>query len=497
MSFRSIYRHGFVRAAACTVKANLADPMANARAILDVARQCDERSVALAVFPELCVSGYSIDDLLLQDVLLDAVIEAVEAIVKASRDLLTVLLVGAPLRHGSRIFNCAVVVHRGAILGIVPKIHLPNYREFYEHRHFASGAEIEDEVIAVGRHEAPFGTDLLFAAEDVPGFVIHAEICEDLWVPVPPSGLGALAGATVLCNLSASNITIGKSDTRRLFCQAQSGQCLAAYVYAAAGAGESTTDLAWDGQASVFENGAVLVESERFPDGSQMAVADIDIDLLRQERARQGTFDDNGRLWGGAVADMQTIGFRLDPPMGDVGFERRIERFPFVPSKPEQLAQDCYEAYNIQVAGLRQRLQAIGVERLVIGVSGGLDSTQALIVAAKAFDRLGLPRTNILAYTMPGFATGADTKRNALRLMETLGVSGARTRHPARRDADAEGPRPPVQPRRAALRRDLRERPGGPADRLPVPPRQSPRRHRARHGRPVRTRARLVHLWGG
>ena len=402
---------------------SLADPAANARAILDLARQCHDRAVAVAVFPELCVSGYSIDDLLLQDVLLDGVVEAVDRIVEASRDLLPVLLVGAPLRQGVRLYNCALVIHRGTLLGVVPKIHLPNYREFYEHRHFASGADCEDGEIIVGRHTAPFGTDLVFEAEDVPGFVIHAEVCEDVWVPIPPSAIGALAGATVLCNLSASNITIGKADTRRLFCQAQSGQCLAAYLYAAAGAGESTTDLAWDGQVSIFENGAVLKESDRFPAGAQMALADIDVDLLRQERARQGTFDDNRRLWAGAVEDMQRIGFRLDPPMHDVGFERRVERFPFVPAKPEQLAQDCYEAYNIQVAGLRQRLEAIGVRHLVIGVSGGLDSTQALIVAARAFDLLGLPRTNILAFTMPGFATGDDTKRNAHRLMETLGVT--------------------------------------------------------------------------
>ena len=423
MTFGSIYKHGFLRAAACTVKTSLADPAANAQAILTVARQCHERGVGFAVFPELCISGYSIDDLLLQDVLLDAVVSAAEVLVEASRDFLPLLFVGAPLRRGARIYNCALAIHRGALLGVLPKTHLPNYREFYEHRHFASGADCEGLDIAVGRYEAPFGTDLLFRAEDVPGFVAHAEICEDLWVPVPPSAPAALAGATVLANLSASNITIGKADTRRLLCQSQSSRCFAAYLYAAAGAGESTTDLAWDGQASIFENGAILEETERFPAADQMAVADLDLDLLRQERVRQGTFNDNALLWAGACEDFRVVPFRLDPPMGDVGFERRVERFPFVPAKPEQLAQDCYEAYNIQVSGLRQRLQAIKIEHLVIGVSGGLDSTQALIVAAKAFDLLGLPRTNILAYTMPGFATGQDTRHNAHRLMSSLGVS--------------------------------------------------------------------------
>ncbi len=422
MTFRSIYRHGFLRVAACTVKTSLADPAANARAILAVAQRCDAEAVGLAVFPELCVTGYSIDDLLLQDVLLDAAIEAIETIVEASRELLPLLLVGAPLRFGARIYNCAVAIHRGAILGVVPKTYLPNYREFYEHRHFASGSDCEAEGILVGRYEAPFGTDLLFRAEDVPGFVAHAEICEDLWVPIAPSALGALAGATILANLSASNITIGKAETRRLYGQAQSGQCLAAYLYAAAGAGESTTDLAWDGQTSIYENGVLLAETARFPAAAETAMADIDLDLLRQERARQGTFEDNKRVWGGAAKTFREVPFRLDPPLADVGLKRRLERFPFVPANPARLAQDCYEAYNIQVSGLKQRLQAIGVEKLVIGVSGGLDSTQALIVAATAFDLLGLPRENILAYTLPGFATGEQTRGNAHRLMAALGV---------------------------------------------------------------------------
>jgi NAD+ synthase (glutamine-hydrolysing) len=241
---------------------------------------------------------------------------------------------------------------------------------------------------------------------------------------MPPSGVAALAGATVLTNLSASNITIGKADTRRLLSQSQSARCLAAYLYASAGVGESTTDLAWDGQASIFENGEILAESERFPDGDQMAVADIDLDLLRQERLRQGTFDDNRRLHGPATGGFRRVAFRLEPPRGDVGLRRVVPRFPFVPANAERLEQDCYEAYNIQVAGLVQRLRAAKVERLVIGVSGGLDSTHALIVAARAMDRLGLPRSGILAYTMPGFGTSDGTKTNAIRLMDALGVTG-------------------------------------------------------------------------
>jgi NAD+ synthase (glutamine-hydrolysing) len=420
MSFRSIYRHGFVRVAACTTRTSLADPPANADSILRVARDCGHRGVALAVFPELGLSGYAISDLLHQATLLDAVERAIGDLVAQSADLLPLLLVGAPIRHLGALYNSAVAIHRGRLLGVVPKIHLPNYREFYEPRHFVSGDGTAGGAIELAGQRAPFGTDLLFGAEDVTGFVVHAEICEDVWVPIPPSAEAALAGATVLANLSASNITIGKADTRRLLCRSQSARCVAAYLYAAAGAGESTTDLAWDGQASIFENGETLAETERFPTGDQVAVADIDLDLLRHERMQMGSFDQNRRRH---AVPFRRIGFRLAPPAGDIGLERRVARYPFVPADPARLAQDCYEAYNIQVSGLSQRLRAAGIERVVIGVSGGLDSTQALLVCAQAIDLLGLPRGNILAFTLPGFATSEHTKANAIKLMQALGVT--------------------------------------------------------------------------
>ena len=423
MSFLSLYRHGFARVAACTTTCAIADPEANAGAVLAAARRCHERGAALAVFTENGISGYAIDDLVLQDAVLDGVRRAVERIVEESAGLRPLMLIGAPLRHDGRVYNTAVAVQGGRLLGVVPKIHLPNYREFYDPRWFASGQGTSGGHIAVGGLEAPFGPDLLFAAEDVPGLVVHAEICEDVWVPIPPSAEAALAGATVLANLSGSPITIGRADMRRLLCASQSARCLATYVYAAAGSGESTTDLAWDGQVSIFENGVALAEGERFPPGDQIVMADTDLDLLRQERARQGTFDDNRRRHGASAAAFRRVSFRLDPPTADLGFERSIERFPFVPADPARLAQDCYEAYNIQVAGLVQRRRAVGGGKIVIGVSGGLDSTQALIVAAKAVDLLGRPRTDIIAYTMPGFGTGADTKRNAHRLMQSLGVT--------------------------------------------------------------------------
>jgi NAD+ synthase (glutamine-hydrolysing) len=423
VNFRSIYAHGFARVAACTGLTTIADPTANAAAVLHQARECADDGAVLAVFPELGLSGYSIEDLLLQDAVLDGVEDALAQVVAGSTDLLPMLVVGAPLRHRGRVYNCAVVVHRGRVLGVAPKSYLPNYREFYEARQLTAGDGERGRTIRVGGADVPFGTDLLFAAEDIAGFVLHVEICEDMWVPVPPSAEAALAGATVLANLSGSPITVGRAEDRRLLCRSASSRCLAAYIYAAAGRGESTTDLSWDGQTMIYENGALLAETERFPDGDRRAVADIDLDLLRQERQRMGTFEDNRRTHEARTGDFRRIPVTLGPPDADLGLRRVVERFPFVPADVERLALDCYEAYNIQVAGLRQRLAAIGEPKIVIGVSGGLDSTHALIVAARAMDRAGRPRTDILAYTMPGFATSGGTKDNAFALMRALGVS--------------------------------------------------------------------------
>ena len=421
MTFRALYRHGFARVAACTIPSALADPATNAESVLRVARECHAQGAAVALFPELALSAYSIDDLRLQDALLDAVETAAVRLVDESRTLMPLIVVGAPLRHHGRVYNCALVIHRGRVLGVVPKAYLPNYREFYEPRQFAAGAGWRNAEIRIAGRTAPFGLDLLFPSEDLPGLIAHVEICEDVWVPIPPSSIAALAGATVLLNLSGSPITIGKADTRRMLCQSQSARCLAAYLYAAAGEGESTTDVSWDGQATICENGVVLAETDRFPDGDRIAFADIDLDLLRQERMRQATFDDNRRAL--SLGEWRRIPFRLDPPDRDIGFRRPIERFPFVPADPARLAQDCYEAYNIQVSGLMQRLRAAHIKRAVIGVSGGLDSTQALIVTAQVFDRLSRDRKDILAFTMPGFATSGETKSNAIRLMQSLGVT--------------------------------------------------------------------------
>ena len=417
--FTSVYHQGFLRVAAATLRTTIADPAANAAALLTVARECHDEGAGLVVFPELALSGYSIEDLLLQETLLDAVVDALAEVVRASAELRPVLVVGAPLRHGHRLYNTAVVVHRGRILGVALKSYLPTYREFYERRQVAAGAGETGTITLLGA-EVPFGPDLLFAADDVPGFVLHVEICEDMFVPVTPGAQAALAGATVLANPSGSPITVGRAEDRQLLCRSASARCLAAYVYAAAGEGESTTDLSWDGQTSIHENGVLLAETERFPSGARHAVADVDLRLLRAERLRMGTFDDNHRAVG---TPFRTVTFTLAPPTGDIGLRREVERFPFVPSDPARLAQDCYEAYNIQVSGLEQRLRAIGRPKVVIGVSGGLDSTHALIVAARAMDRDGRPRSDILAFTLPGFATSDRTRSNAQRLAEALGAT--------------------------------------------------------------------------
>ncbi len=426
MDFTSAYDQGYARVAACTITTAIADPRANAEAVLAEARGCAEQGVAVAVFPELTLTGYAIDDLLLQETLLNAVEEALDHLVAESAGLASVLVVGAPLRHGNRLLNAAVVVHAGAILGVAVKSYLPTYREFYERRHFAPGDDRRDESIVLGGIRVPLGPDLLFRADDLPGLVLHVEVCEDMWVPVPPSAEAALAGATVLANLSGSPITVGRAEDRRLLVRSASARCLAAYVYAAAGLGESSTDLSWDGQTLIYEAGELLAESERFAAGPVRALADVDLLRLRQERLRQGTFDDNRRtLAEGDPARLRfrVVDFALDPPRGDIGLRRRVDRFPFVPDDADRLALDCYEAYNIQVSALEQRLRAIGQPKIVLGISGGLDSTHALIVAAKAMDRLGRPRSDIHAFTLPGFATTEGTKANATRLAAALGVT--------------------------------------------------------------------------
>lgn len=427
MEFRSVYDQGFARIAAVTAPVAPANPAKNAQTTIDLLQEAQAQGVAVAVFPELNLTGYAIDDLFLQEVLLEQTLAAIESVRQATRDLTVMAIVGAPLRQGNRLYNCALAIQGGRVYAVAPKTFLPNYREFYEKRHFASGASASATSITlpgVGDGAVvPFGNKLLLDFPHIPGMVLHMEVCEDLWVPVAPSAQAALAGANVLVNLSGSPITVGRADDRELLARSASLRCNAAYVYAAAGEGESSTDLSWDGQTMIYELGEKLAETERFPQGPRMAVADVDIRTLASERLRQGSFDDNRIEQQGTASDYRTISVPLVPTRADIGLRRPLDRFPFVPDDPARLAQDCYEAYSIQVAGLEQRLRAIGNPKLVIGVSGGLDSTHALIVAARAMDRLGRPRSDIIAITMPGFATTAGTKRNAIDLATRLGCT--------------------------------------------------------------------------
>ncbi|HEY0961460.1 MAG TPA: NAD(+) synthase [Pseudomonadales bacterium] len=424
MPYAAFHRHGFVRVAVASPRASTGDVAFNVDETLKLAREADAAGADLVVFPELNLSSYAIDDLFLQDAFLQQVELGIARLCDTSRTLKPVLVVGAPLRRNGRLYNSALAISRGAILGIVPKSYLPNYREYYEKRWFASGSGLRDLHIDVAGQQAPFGPDLLFAASDLPDFIFHMEICEDFWAPLPPSTHGAMAGALILANLSASNITIGKADERKLLCASQSARCQAAYVFSAAGPGESTTDLAWDGQGSIFELGELLAETGRFDFDAELAIADIDVQRLRLERMRNGTFNDCARVAGDPEMRFRTLHFEHRPHGADMGLQRAVRRFPYVPSRPAQLDHDCYEAFNIQVQGLVRRFRATSGTNFIIGVSGGLDSTHALIVAAKACDVLGIERSRIRGYTLPGFATSSHTKDNAWALMKALGVTG-------------------------------------------------------------------------
>ena len=422
-AFRSIHHHGMIRVAAATPVATVGDPAANTRAAIDIAVRADAAAVDLVVFPELNLSSYAIDDLHLQTAQRRATLDAVAAVTAASAELRPVLLVGAALERNGRLYNCALAIARGRVLGVVPKTFLPNYREYYEKRWFASGAGLTGMSIELDGKDVPFGTDLIFAASDLHRFVFHMEICEDYWAPCPPSTWGALAGALICTNLSASNVVIGKSRERMMLSAAHSARTLSTYVYSAAGPGESTTDLAWDGQGTVHELGELIAQSDRFATEGELLIADVDGERLAQERLRNGTFNDSALVAGHPEGRFRRIAFEHRPDLADTGLMRDLRRFPFVPNDPAKLDEDCYEAFNIQVEGIAKRLVAAGARRLVIGVSGGLDSTHALIVAAKALDRLGRPRGDILGITMPGFATSPGTKANAWKLMRALGIT--------------------------------------------------------------------------
>lgn len=423
--FFNLYRHGFARVAVAVPEVRVADPKFNVSATIELAKEAYSQKCVLCLFPELGVSAYSNEDLFHQQPLLQAVEQEIGRLLAATRQMDMLLVVGAPLVADSFLFNCALVIHRGRILGIVPKSYLPNYREFYEARQFRPAwAAFSNSLDFCGQKDIPFGPGLLFKVSGMDNFVLAVEICEDLWVPIPPSSFAALAGATVIANLSASNVTVGKAEYRHALVANQSARCLAAYLYSDAGPGESTTDLAWDGHALIFENGQLLNESSRFDRSPGLTMAEIDLERLAQERMRQNTFSENARHFRHMLREFRIVETTVEPPAQSLLLTREYPRFPYVPASEESRDRRCYEAYNIQVHGLIKRLESSRAKTVIVGISGGLDSTQALMVAVKAADILGWSRQRIRAYTMPGFATSSRTRENAWRLIRALGVYG-------------------------------------------------------------------------
>jgi len=425
VSFYNLYRHNFLRAAVCVPELRVANPAFNAAQTIALMEQAEAQHAAVALFPELGLSAYTCDDLFHQDALLDAVLNALDQVVRASRQMQLTAVVGLPLRVDGLLYNCGAVVQGGRVLGVVPKTYLPNYREFYELRQFTPGdTAVRESIDLLGQRGVSFGSKLLFRFSQQPLAVFHVEICEDLWTPIPPSTYGALAGATLLLNLSASNVTVGKDAYRRQLVQNQSARCIAGYLYSAAGFGESTTDMAWDGHGLACENGVLLAETARFERQAQLLIADIDLDRVMADRMRQNSFGASARRHAEALAGFRTVPVDTRLPMqGELPLARTYERFPYVPADAATRDARCAEVYDIQVHGLVKRLQAMKSDKVVIGVSGGLDSTQALIVCARAMDVMGLPRSNILAYTMPGFATSERTLDQARRLMAAVGAT--------------------------------------------------------------------------
>ncbi len=415
--------HGFLRVAAASPRLRVADCVFNVAQMLPLLEQAQHESVAVLVFPELGLTGYTCADLFHHPTLQRGAVAGLERLCQATSTLYAGLAVaGLPLVVDDQLFNCAAVLHRGHVLGLVPKSYLPNYKEFYEGRWFAPAANARSRDVRLGEEVVPFGTGQLFTAAGVEGLTLGVEICEDLWVPIPPSSTQALAGATVLVNLSASNEVIGKAAYRRQLVVNQSGRCIAAYVYASCGGGESTTDVVFGGHCLIAENGILLAESKRFGRQATLLTADIDLERLRTDRLRTNSFGD-AQLYPGLARAFTRTAFQLDGVTLPAELRRPIDAHPFVPKQSAELHERCEEIFQTQVAGLAKRLEHIGKPPVAIGVSGGLDSTLALLVACKTFDLLDAARDRIRAWTMPGFGTSGRTLKNARALMQHLGVT--------------------------------------------------------------------------
>lgn len=416
--------HGYVRCAVVTPRLVLGAPHENAQEVASAVEALAQESVQVAVFPELCLTGYSCADLFFQRALLDAALEALDVVAAATAEHGIAVLVGLPCELGGRLFNCAAFVSGGRVQGVVPKTFIPNRGEFYERRWFAPASALSVSVLSLGEQRIPVGTDILFRASNVPGCVLGVELCEDLWCVEPPSGKLALAGATVLANLSASDELLGKRAYRDALVRQQSGRALAAYLYASAGPWESSTDVVYSGHGMIAENGSMLVETERFSFETCWEVADVDVDFLTHERLSNSSFSDGALSGSYRVVEFVLPGTSdLETELEDTGpVGRPVTRQPFVPHNEAMRDHHCEEIFTIQATALSRRIRHIGLKSVTIGVSGGLDSTLALLVCVRAFDMMGLPRSGIVAVTMPGFGTTGRTRGNAEVLCNALGV---------------------------------------------------------------------------
>jgi NAD+ synthase (glutamine-hydrolysing) len=418
---RTSVPYGFLRVGAACPRITVADPAANAAATLAVLRQAEERFVQVMVCPEMGLTGYTAGDLFLGTTLVRAAQDALEGLLDSSKRLTMVIVVGLPVTLDGRLFNAAALMQSGKLLGVVPKTFLPGYREYYEERWFSSARDALSREVRLAGQDAPFGTDLLFPLHDDPSVVLGLEICEDLWAPIPPSSRHAIAGATVILNPSASNDLVGKAAYRRDLVKQQSARTLAAYVYANAGVHESTTDMVFDGQLLIAENGVLLAEGERFKRGGAFVATDVDVERLVIERARQTSYAD--AVHPRDATPYRKVAVAAIASHAEAGLIRRIEQNPFVPEDAELLVEHCREVLALQTAGLAKRLEHTGIRRVTIGLSGGLDSTLAFLVALNAFAALGLPKDGVIAITMPGFGTTERTLAQARRLAAAGGVS--------------------------------------------------------------------------
>ena len=408
--------YGFVRVGTAVPETRVADCPFNTEKILELMEKAVEQKVYLTVFPELCITGYTCADLFGQRMLLDAALDSLKKILNASCDWRNVFLLGMPLIIDQQLYNCAVVIQQGRILGVVPKRYIPNYNEFYEKRWFRDGRDLNTDSVLLFGESVPCGCDLVFFDRETPELGFAAEICEDMWVAVPPSCFHALNGAVLLCNLSASNEIIGKHEYRETLVKSQSGRCIAGYIYTSAGVGESTTDLVFGGHGIIAENGNLLMQTKRFERNSQLVTADIDVQRLLHDRTHSTSFTQSDLPRKSRKIQLFDV-----PPRPD-GIDRVFEKYPFVPTNPATRDARCREIFSIQTSGLGKRLLYTNLQRAVLGISGGLDSTLALLVTAQTFDNLNIPRKNIIAVTMPGFGTTDQTYRNAMELMRSMDV---------------------------------------------------------------------------